>query len=60
MSTIAQPQRSISVLERTTRLMGGGKALGQRISTELDAHDVLSRGLSAASLHHLIDRLVFL
>ena len=48
------------VLKRVQGLLGGPQAIGHAIATPLDAHEVLSSGLSSRSLNHLLDHLVVL
>lgn len=47
----------VSLLDRTTRLMGGARVLGRRIATEMQAHEAVEKGLPSAALHHLVGHL---
>lgn len=42
-------------LKRVTQLLGGSKALGVRLKTRMDAHEVILRGLPALTLVNLVD-----
>lgn len=59
MSAIAKPtpETDVSLPQRAARLMGGSRVLGKRIASELDAHDLVARGIAASALHHLVDNL---
>ncbi|MFN3294883.1 MAG: antitoxin Xre/MbcA/ParS toxin-binding domain-containing protein [Gemmobacter sp.] len=49
-----------SNVSRTYALLGGEAAIRAPIRNAIEAHDVLARGLPAASLLHLVDRVGFL
>jgi putative toxin-antitoxin system antitoxin component (TIGR02293 family) len=38
-------------------LLGGRAVLGRKVANEVDAHELILAGLSATSLHHLVDSL---
>ncbi len=40
---------------RTVRVLGGDAVIGHRVTTQLDAHELLVTGLPAPALHHLVD-----
>jgi putative toxin-antitoxin system antitoxin component (TIGR02293 family) len=44
-------------LQQTSELLGGRKVLGYAIQSELDAHELLHRGLPRAALSSLVDNL---
>ena len=52
MERIAEP---VTEAEPVVRLLGGAKTLRRRISTALDAHEVIERGMPAEALHHLVE-----
>ena len=47
-------------IERVAELLGGVRVLRRRMSSALDAHDVLASGLPGAALTHLVGRLTVL
>src|SRR5215212_3520591 len=47
-------------LERVAELLGGSRILRRRLSSPLDAHEMLLNGLPAKALTHLVDNLVVL
>jgi len=46
-----------SSLQETSDLLGGSQILGSQIKSELDAHELLHRGLPRAALSKLVDNL---
>ena len=46
-----------SSLQETSDLLGGSQILGSKIRSELDAHELLHRGLPRAALSKLVDNL---
>ncbi|MER8862470.1 DUF2384 domain-containing protein [Mesorhizobium sp. M0751] len=47
-------------LQKVARLLGGSRVLARRLSSALDAHELLLHGLPASALDHLIGQLVFI
>ncbi len=51
---------SIADIERVTGLLGGSAVLRHRLSSPLDAHEMLLEGMPSEALHHLIGNLASL
>jgi len=49
-----------ALLEEVSNLLGGRKVLGSGIESELEAHELLHRGLPREALSSLIDKLHFI
>ncbi|MER9253890.1 DUF2384 domain-containing protein [Mesorhizobium sp. M0598] len=47
-------------LQKVAKLLGGSRILARRLSSALDAHELLLHGLPASALDHLIGQLVFI
>ncbi|WP_353646773.1 antitoxin Xre/MbcA/ParS toxin-binding domain-containing protein [Mesorhizobium sp. WSM2239] len=47
-------------LHKVSELLGGARILSRRLTSPLDAHELLLRGLPASALDHLVGRLVFI
>ncbi|OLP52946.1 antitoxin [Rhizobium rhizosphaerae] len=45
-------------LQKVARLLGGSRVLARRLSSPLDAHELLLAGLPASALDHLVGQLV--
>lgn len=45
-------------LQRVSELLGGPRVLSRRLTSALDAHELILRGLPAPALDHLMGRLV--
>ena len=57
---VARPAASVSIVERAAKLLGGAAVLGHKVTTSLDAHEILLLGLPATALHSLMDNLTVL
>ncbi len=57
--TIA-PYSGIGDLQKVADLLGGTRVLSRRLTSALDAHELLLRGLPTSALDHLVGRLVFI
>jgi putative toxin-antitoxin system antitoxin component (TIGR02293 family) len=49
-----------SELQKVSELLGGSRILTRRLTTALDAHELILRGLPASALDHLVGNLVFI
>ncbi|MER8966215.1 DUF2384 domain-containing protein [Mesorhizobium sp. M0808] len=56
----AAPAAKNNELQKVARLLGGSRILARRLSSALDAHELLLHGLPASALDHLIGQLVFI
>jgi putative toxin-antitoxin system antitoxin component (TIGR02293 family) len=53
-------QTATRIFDRTAKLLGGSRVLGQKVTSTLEAHEVLLGGLPGVALHKLIDNLTVL
>ena len=62
MSVVAPAERSseTKIFERTAKLLGGARVLGHKITSSMDAHEVVLGGLPGVALHKLMDNLTVL
>ena len=51
---------ALSYIEETSDLLGGSQILGSRIKSELEAHELLNRGLPRAALSSLVGKIHFI
>lgn len=49
-----------SELQKVAELLGGARILSRRLTSALDAHELLVHGLPASALDHLVGRLVLI
>ncbi|MER9052711.1 antitoxin Xre/MbcA/ParS toxin-binding domain-containing protein [Mesorhizobium sp. M0213] len=56
----AAPAAKNNELQKVAKLLGGSRILARRLSSALDAHELLLHGLPASALDHLIGQLVFI
>lgn len=56
----AAPAVKNNELQKVAKLLGGSRILARRLSSALDAHELLLHGLPASALDHLIGQLVFI
>ncbi|RUM95139.1 DUF2384 domain-containing protein [Pseudaminobacter arsenicus] len=54
------PDRGIGDLQKVAELLGGTRVLSCRVTSALDAHELLLHGLPASALDYLVGRLVFI
>lgn len=54
---MAQPDAG-GTLRKVTELLGGTRLLSRRVTSRLDAHELLLRGLPPSALDHLVGQLV--
>ncbi|CAN7625091.1 type II RES/Xre toxin-antitoxin system antitoxin [Pararhizobium sp. LjRoot238] len=47
-------------LQKVAALLGGSRVLSHRLTSALDAHELLLNGLPASALDHLVGQLVFI
>lgn len=52
------PQGDGNDLKKVANLLGGARILSRRLTSGLDAHELIMHGLPAAALDHLVGRLV--
>ncbi|RWM20626.1 MAG: DUF2384 domain-containing protein [Mesorhizobium sp.] len=57
--TIA-PDSGVSDLQKVADLLGGARVLSRRVTSALDAHELLLHGLPTSALDYLVGRLVFI
>ncbi|RWL78679.1 MAG: DUF2384 domain-containing protein [Mesorhizobium sp.] len=57
--TIA-PHRGVRDLQKVADLLGGARVLSRRVTSALDAHELLLHGLPTSALDYLVGRLVFI
>ncbi len=55
-----QPEPETQLIDRVWGLMGGAPVLGPRITSPIEAHELLLAGLPGDALHHLVDNLLVL
>ncbi|MER9972612.1 antitoxin Xre/MbcA/ParS toxin-binding domain-containing protein [Mesorhizobium sp. M0085] len=56
----AAPAAKNNELQKVAKLLGGSRILARRLSSALDAHELLLHGLPPSALDHLIGQLVFI
>ncbi|MFC3204780.1 type II RES/Xre toxin-antitoxin system antitoxin [Aquamicrobium soli] len=54
------PDREVGDLQKVAELLGGARVLSRRVTSTLDAHELLLHGLPGSALDHLVGRLVFI
>lgn len=54
------PREAGGTLHKVTELLGGARLLSRRVTSRLDAHELLLRGLPPSALDHLVRQLVFI
>ena len=47
-------------LQKVAALLGGSRVLSRRLTSALDAHDLLLHGLPASAIDHLVGSLIFI
>ena len=52
------PEVTAGGLEKVAALLGGSRVLSRSLSSPLDAHELLLRGLPASALDHLVGQLI--
>lgn len=52
------PETAGGELQKVAELLGGTRVLSRRLTSALDAHELLLRGLPASALDHLVGNLV--
>jgi putative toxin-antitoxin system antitoxin component (TIGR02293 family) len=58
--TEADPERGAGYLDEVSTLLGGRSVLGSIIESDLEAHELLHRGLPRAALSSLVDKIHFI
>ena len=51
---LAEPAEEDAEIERTVKLLGGKKTLRRSVGSQLEAHDLIRKGLPAPALTHLV------
>ncbi|WP_202367919.1 type II RES/Xre toxin-antitoxin system antitoxin [Mesorhizobium sp. L-2-11] len=54
------PQSGVGDLQKVADLLGGARVLSRRVTSALDAHELLLHGLPTSALDYLVGRLVFI
>jgi putative toxin-antitoxin system antitoxin component (TIGR02293 family) len=54
------PEAAGGGLQKVAALLGGTRVLSRRLTTALDAHELLLHGLPASAVDHLVGSLVFI
>ncbi|RWI30820.1 MAG: DUF2384 domain-containing protein [Mesorhizobium sp.] len=54
------PHRGVSDLQKVADLLGGARVLSRRVTSALDAHELLLHGLPTSALDYLVGQLVFI
>lgn len=54
------PHEAGGTLHKVTELLGGVRLLSRHVTSRLDAHELLLRGLPPSALDHLVRQLVFI
>lgn len=54
------PEAARGELQKVAALLGGTRVLSRRLTSTLDAHELLLHGLPASALDHLVGKLVFI
>ncbi|BCG83533.1 type II RES/Xre toxin-antitoxin system antitoxin [Mesorhizobium sp. 113-3-3] len=54
------PHRGVGDLQKVADLLGGARVLSRRVTSALDAHELLLNGLPTSALDYLVGRLVFI
>lgn len=54
------PHRGVGDLQKVADLLGGVRVLSCRVTSALDAHELLLHGLPTSALDYLVGRLVFI
>lgn len=57
---VAFPEGSGGELQKVAALLGGTRILSRRLTSALDAHELLLHGLPASAVDHLVGSLVFI
>ncbi|MDE1995983.1 MAG: DUF2384 domain-containing protein [Rhizobiaceae bacterium] len=56
----AFPDGKVGELQKITDLLGGARVLSRRLTSALDAHELLLHGLPASAVDHLVGQLLFI
>ena len=54
------PESTTGELQKVAALLGGARVLAHSLTSPLDAHELLLRGLPASALDHLVGHLVII
>jgi putative toxin-antitoxin system antitoxin component (TIGR02293 family) len=57
---MAFPEGNGGELQKVAALLGGARVLSRRLTSALDAHELLLHGLPASAVDHLVGSLVFI
>jgi putative toxin-antitoxin system antitoxin component (TIGR02293 family) len=57
---ISFPDGNSGGLQKVAALLGGTRVLSRRLTSALDAHELLLQGLPASAIDHLVGNLVFI
>ena len=57
---ISFPEGNGGELQKVAALLGGARVLSRRLTSALDAHELLLHGLPASAVDHLVGSLVFI
>ncbi|SEI14765.1 putative toxin-antitoxin system antitoxin component, TIGR02293 family [Rhizobium tibeticum] len=57
---VARPEGHVGELQKVAALLGGTRVLSRRLTSALDAHELLLHGLPASAVDHLVGSLVFI